>query len=99
MRKYIIVNVCKNASILTKFFLFFVSWYAMTLRENEIMPKSVRINEKTEKRLYQQMIKNNQKLADLGKRPIRETDIVHFLLGYIEKVRITDEGELHLNDF
>lgn len=62
------------------------------------MPQSIRINPATEARLYKQMIKNNQKLADLGKRPIRETDIVHFLLTYIEKVRIDDEGNLHLNE-
>lgn len=63
------------------------------------MPKSIRINPKTEARLYRQMIKNNQKLADLEKRPIREADIVHFLLGYIEKVRIDENGNMHLNDF
>lgn len=63
------------------------------------MPKSIRINPKTEARLYRQMIKNNQKLADLEKRPIREADIVHFLLSYIEKVRIDENGNMHLNDF
>lgn len=63
------------------------------------MPKSIRINPQTEARLYRQMIKNNQKLADLEKRPIREADIVHFLLSYIEKVRIDENGNMHLNDF
>ena len=63
------------------------------------MPKSIRINPQTEARLYRQMIKNNQKLADLEKRPIREADIVHFLLSYIEKVRIDENGNMHLIDF
>lgn len=61
------------------------------------MPKSVRLNDTEQEKLYKQMIKCNQKLSDIEKRPIQETDIVHFLLGYIEEVKINEKGEIYLN--
>lgn len=64
----------------------------------EQMPVSIRLSKNEQESIRVQGTKINKTLINMGKQPMRDSDLVHEVLKYIGKLEVDKSGNIYIEE-